>query len=155
MRSPPSGPSMTLSGAEALERLVVDTSAYSHLRRWHPEVERMATGAAAVLMPAIVIGELEAAFAAGTRRQANLDLLDEFLGLPFVSVYPVTRSVAARYGDLIARMRMAGTPVPVNDVWIAATTLDQDGDLLTFDRDFARIPDLRTVILATDPPTAA
>lgn len=112
----------------------------------------MVTGAAAVLVPTIVIGELEAAFAAGTRRQANLDMPEEFLGLPFVSVIPVTRSVAARYGDLIVRLRMAGTPVPVNDVWIAATTLNQDGDLLTFDRDFARIPGLRAIVLGTDPP---
>jgi len=102
-----------------------------------------------VLVPVIVVGELEAAFRSGSRRQANLDLLEEFLGAPFVSVVPVTRAIAARYGSLWADLRRAGTPIGSNDIWIAATALDADADLLTFDGDFARVAGLRAVILST------
>jgi hypothetical protein len=44
--------------------------------------------------------------------------------------------VARRYGRLFADLRRAGTPIPINDIWIAATTLDCGGHLLTFDGDF-------------------
>jgi tRNA(fMet)-specific endonuclease VapC len=44
-------------------------------------------------------------------------------------------------------LRQAGTPIPTNDVWIAATTAGTDGRLVTFDRDFTRVPDLRYLLL--------
>jgi tRNA(fMet)-specific endonuclease VapC len=109
-------------------------------------IERIAASAV-VHLPVTVIGELEAAFALGSRPQANLAALTEFLAEPYVSVLEVTHGVARRYGELFARLRRAGTPVPVNDVWIAAATVHCGGHLLTFDRDFERIPDLRCTVL--------
>jgi tRNA(fMet)-specific endonuclease VapC len=143
---------MMQSGAEPVERLLLDTSAYSHLRTGHKDVLDRVAAATAVLMPVIVVGELEAAFAAGTRPHENRASLEEFLAEAFVSVVPVTRSVAHRYGELFGQLRRAGTPIPVNDIWIAAIAIEQRRELLTFDWDFARVPDLRAVILATDPP---
>jgi tRNA(fMet)-specific endonuclease VapC len=145
---------MTHSGGEPVERLLLDTSAYSHLRTGHKGVLDRVAAATTVLMPVIVVGELEAAFAAGTRTQENRASLEEFLAEAFVSVVPVTRSVARRYGALFGVLRRAGTPIPVNDIWIAAIAIEQHGALLTFDRDFARVPELSVVVLATDPPLA-
>lgn len=139
---------MRRTGAEASGRLVLDTSAYSRLRQWDPEVERRVGTAAAILVPAIVVGELEAAFASGTRRQANLDLLEEFLGAPFVSVVPVTRAIAARYGSLWADLRRSDIPMGINGIWTAATALDADADLVTFDADFTRVPGLGATVLS-------
>ena len=74
-------------------------------------------------------------------------LLREFVEEPFVSILSVTPSVARHYGQVFSRLRRAGTPIPTNDVWIAAATLDCGGHLLTFDEDFRRIPSLDCTIL--------
>jgi tRNA(fMet)-specific endonuclease VapC len=138
---------MIRSGAEAFGRLVLDTSAYSHFRSADPRVLDRIAAAEMVLLPAVVLGELEAAFALGRREQENRMLLAEFLTEPFVSTLPVTPLVARRYGRLFADLRRAGTPIPTNDLWIAATTLDCGGHLLSFDADFERIASLDCTVL--------
>lgn len=56
-------------------------------------------------------------------------------------------SVARRYGQVFAQVRPAGTPIPVNDIWIAAATLDCGGHLFTFDRHFEKIEGLDLTLL--------
>lgn len=130
---------MTCSGAEVGGRLVLDTSAYSHFRAGDDRVLDWVAAAEIVFLPTIVLGELEAGFALGRRELANRTLLAEFLAEPFVAVLPVTPTVARHYGRLFASLRRVGTPIPINDIWIAATTLDCGGHLLTFDGDFSNV----------------
>ena len=143
---------MPISGVERLAKLVLDTSAYSRFRSGHARVLDYLARADAILLPTIVIGELEAAFEHGMRAHANRVALDAFLQEPFVGTLPVTRAVAKRYGRVFSALRRAGTPLPVHDIWIGATTLDCGGTLLSFDTDFARIDGLHHVLLTNDPP---
>ena len=71
----------------------------------------------------------------GVQRHITADDLEE----PFVSVVPVDPQVARVYGQLFCELRRAGTPIPVNDVWIAAATIAVGAHLLTFDRDFDKV----------------
>lgn len=128
-------------------KIVLDTSAYSHFRANHRDVvERIAT-ADLVYLPTIVLGELEAAFRMGRRTADNRFKLEEFLREDFVAVLPITGDVARRYGELFVKLRAAGTPIPINDVWIAAATVDAGAHLVTFDSDFGRIETLERSIL--------
>ena len=138
---------MTTFGAERVSRLVLDTSAYSHFRRGHARALDALARAERVLIPATVLGELEAAFALGGRARENRRGLDDFLAEPFVDLIETSASVARHYGRVFAALKRAGTPLPVNDIWIAAATLDCGGTLLTFDRDFERIGGLDRVVL--------
>jgi tRNA(fMet)-specific endonuclease VapC len=138
---------MPSSGAERLHRLVFDTSAYSHLRAGHAEVLDALARAERVLVPVIVLGELQAAFEIGSRARENRRLLDDFLDEIFVDVLDVNGSTALHYGRLFAALKRAGTPIPVNDIWIAASTVDCGGTLLSFDRDFERVQGLSLVRL--------
>jgi tRNA(fMet)-specific endonuclease VapC len=128
-------------------RLVLDTSAYSRMRRGHPEVLSLLAAAETVLVPAIVLGELEAGFRLGTRAAENRVILGEFLDEPFTAVLEVTSAAAVVYGELFAQLREAGTPIPINDVWIAACAVEARAHLVTFDRDFERIRDLKITVL--------
>jgi tRNA(fMet)-specific endonuclease VapC len=129
-------------------RIVLDTSAYSHFRSNHAGVvDRIAT-ADRVYLPTIVLGELEAVFRRGRRTSDNRAKLEEFLREDFIGVLPVTADVARRYGELFAELRDAGTPIPINDIWIAATTIDAGAELVTFDTDFQQIARLDRTILA-------
>jgi len=140
---------MTRSGAEGIGRLVLDTSAYSRFRNRDERVLELIAAAEIVSVPTIVLGELEAGFALGRRERENRSMLAEFLAESFVSILPVTPAVARRYGRLFADLRRAGTPIPINDVWIAATTIDCGGHLLTFDSDFGYLVSLDCTILTT------
>lgn len=144
MRFAPNAPSMTTSG---VSRLVLDTSAYSHFRAGHPEVLDALASAERVLIPVTVLGELEAAFEWGGRARENRRALETYLEEAFVDVLPVTASIARQYGRVFTALRRAGTPLPVNDIWIAAATLDCGATLITFDRDFGRVAGLDYITL--------
>ncbi len=131
-----------------MQRLVMDTSAYSHMRMGHSELSELLVSAEVLLIPVTVLGELEGAFEMGSRARANRLSLAEFLSESFVSVLPTTPDIARRYGQIYARQRRSGRPVPVNDMWIAASAVDSGGHLVTFDKDFARIEALDCTILA-------
>lgn len=131
----------------AIDRLVLDTSAYSNLRQGHPDVLSSLTAAVQVSIPVIVLGELEAAFERGSRAAENRRVLAELLAEPFVSVLDVTPKTVRHYARVFVSLRNAGTPIPLNDVWIAACTLECQGHLLTFDGDFLHVPALECTLL--------
>ena len=144
---PNSGGEPDLSPGTPGLRLVLDTSAYSHLRRGHQLVLDLLAAATVVLVPVTVLGELEAAFALGSRGKENRVALERFLRETFVRDIALTRAVARRYGQVFAQLRRARSPIPVNDIWIAASTLDCGGHLLTFDSHFRRIEHLDCTVL--------
>jgi tRNA(fMet)-specific endonuclease VapC len=94
-----------------------------------------------------VLGELEAGFLLGSRYPENAATLAEFLLEPFVQISEVTSKVARRYGQIFVALRRAGTPLPVNDIWIAAVTMERGAHLVTFDSDFSRIDGLSYTLL--------
>ena len=136
---------MPISGAEPIRRLVLDTSAYSHFRAGHQTVLDLLAAADAVLLPATVLGELEAGFEMGRRALENRTTLARFLQEPFVTVLPTTPEVARRYGQTFARLRQAGTPIPTNDIWIAALCRQHSFPLLSRDRHFDLVTGNRRV----------
>ena len=130
-------------------QLVLDTSAYSGFRRGHPAALDLVASAAVITVPVVVIGELEAGFEVGRRTAENRLVLAEFLAEPGVEILEATRRTARLYARVFAALRAAGTPIPINDVWIAAATMECGGHLLTLDRDFERVPNLEHTLLMT------
>jgi tRNA(fMet)-specific endonuclease VapC len=135
------------SKRDAPARLALDTSAYSRFRAGDSRVHDLLAAAEVVLMPATVLGELYGAFEFGSRTKENRVTLAEFLAEPFVKVVATTADVARQYGRVYAALRKAGQPIPANDMWIAAATIDQGACLLTFDRDFEHVHGLDRMIL--------
>jgi len=129
-----------------IARLVLDTSAYSHFRAGHKETLEHIAGADVVHLPATVLGELFGGFQLGRQERENRQTLSEFLDEPFVSVLPTTAEVAEQYGRIYAELRRRGRPVPVNDMWIAASAIDSGGHLVTFDSDFQAVSGLTVTI---------
>lgn len=130
-----------------MSRYCLDTVAYSHFKRGEAQVTRTLDSAEWIGVPAIVIGELCAGFAKGSKLQKNLDELNEFLSLPVVEILPVDREVAEVFGEIIDDLRRKGRLLPVNDVWIAATCARAGATLLTWDAHFRSIPRVGTIVL--------
>jgi len=119
--------------------LVLDTNAYSHWRRfglWEP----LLTEAEHVWMPSIVLGELRAGFLRGRFAVDNESKLADFLSSPVVQVASVDESTSHLYGSFKQHLRNEGTPIPDNDIWIAAICFEKSATLLTAERHFGHLP---------------
>jgi tRNA(fMet)-specific endonuclease VapC len=140
---------MPRSGVDVLPaRIALDTSAYSQLRRGEPQTIDAVSEAEVVYIAATVLGELEAGFRAGSRYIDNKRALEEFVSEPYCEITEIDADVARRYGEVFAALKRAGTPIPVNDIWIAAATLDVGAHLITFDADFSKVQDLPHTLFA-------
>jgi predicted nucleic acid-binding protein len=120
--------------------LCIDTNAYTAFKRGHKQIQALLEAADEVVVPTIVLGELYAGFAIGSRERTNLKELGSFLQMPGIIIAPVSERVAERYGTLIRTLKSQGMPMPTNDVWIASTALETGARLLSLDVHFQRIP---------------
>ena len=96
-------------------------------------------------LPLFVLGELLAGFMAGRRPRKNRDELAQFMASQRVSVLNPDERTARHYAHIYAALRAAGTPVPTNDMWIAALARQHRISLLTFDAHFEAIPGLTVI----------
>jgi len=95
-----------------------------------------------VWIPLIVLGEIKAGFYGGSQQSRNDLLLRKLLSKTTVGVLLPSQETAERYGRLFVQLKRAGSPVPDNDLWIAALALEHDLVLVTRDKHFRRIPQL-------------
>ena len=120
-------------------RLLVDTSAYSAFMRGHAAIQSSLQRADEIVVNAIVLGELAAGFIKGRRRRKNQEELSRFLSSPRVNVVDVTEETAVRYGVILNSLWKAGTPIPTNDIWIAASAMEHGLQILTTDADYEKV----------------
>ena len=126
-------------------KISLDTSGYSRLAMHHPELMKCVDEADAVYLSSIMLGELFAGFYLGEREKENRRELADFLELQGVSVVTIDAAVADRYGILVKMLRKQGTPIPTNDIWIAAAALETGSRLVSYDTHFNCIPGLLVV----------
>ena len=117
-------------------RVLLDTDAYSALKRAHPAVVDIVRRSEDVLLSTVVAGELLYGFRCGNRFERNRDELEQFAASPFVTVVPVTMATADRFSRMAAALEARGKPIPTNDLWIAAQAMESGADLLSFDRHY-------------------
>ena len=120
-------------------RILLDTNAYSSLMRGDDQTAVIVRSATEILMSAVVLGELLYGFRHGSRYQRNTDDLRGFLTNPYVSFLPVGRITADHYSRIAASLRANGTPIPSNDVWIAAHAMETGAELVSADRHFGAV----------------
>jgi predicted nucleic acid-binding protein len=136
----------------ALSQVLLDTSAYSAFKRGNPEVLALLQEADEIHVNAVVLGELGAGFRGGTRRRENEQELTAFLASPRVRLAPMGEETADRYASIHAYLKKAGTPIPTNDLWIAATAMEHGLRVITTDGDFDRVVQIAVTRVATDGP---
>lgn len=126
-------------------KFAIDTNRYSDFARNVPDVVGLFVNAEAILVPFVVIAELRAGFKCGTVSRRNEAALVRFLNNNRVSVLYPDDGTSRAYAELYAELRMRGTPVPTNDLWIAALVLQHNLPLATRDRHFELIPQLSRI----------
>lgn len=120
-------------------KICLDTNAYSAIGRGNAAVAALVEEADEVFVPATVFGELVFGFLKGTRFAQNEEALARFLEEDGVSLLPVSREIAERYAYVKAALKKKGSPIPENDIWIAAAALETGTRLVSYDADFDQV----------------
>ncbi len=123
-------------------KILIDSNRYRDFCEGRPDAVGVIQQADEIGFPIIVLGELRAGFACGTRGLANEAVLTRFLNSPRVRLLPVDEDTTHHYAYLFRQLRQQGTPMPTNDLWIAALALQHGLAVFTRDAHFQLLPQL-------------
>ena len=106
-----------------------------------PELERALCGAEELIVPVVAYAEVVAGAETDTKRaRMTLDALSALMSTPNTRLLPVSEATVRYYSKTYNQLKKNGTPIPTNDIWIAAATQETGGVLFTHDRHFLKIP---------------
>jgi len=120
-------------------RVLLDTSAYSAFMLGHPEAKVALQRADEIYLTPVVLGELLAGFIRGKWRRKNEREIRAFLSSPRVQMIDVDEETAQRYAVILNGLWKAGTPIPTNDIWIAASAMQHGLRVLTRDAHYQKV----------------
>lgn len=123
-------------------RVMLDTNRYVDFCRGDADVQAVVRSADSICLPFVVLAELRAGFRCGTAGRRNEAVLTRFLASPRVSVLFPDEQTTHAYAGLFAQLRTQGTPIPTNDLWIAALAVQHDLLLCSRDAHFDHLPQL-------------
>jgi tRNA(fMet)-specific endonuclease VapC len=123
-------------------RVALDTNRLTDLFQDDQALSKWLGTCDEVWIPLVVLAEIKAGFYGGVQQHRNEILLQRLLAKATVGVLLPSRETAEHYARLFVQLKRAGTPVPDNDIWIAALALEHDLVLITRDKHFERIPQL-------------
>jgi tRNA(fMet)-specific endonuclease VapC len=126
-------------------RTALDTNRYVDLCSGVPATVELVSTSESVLLPFVVLAELRAGFALGRRGAENERVLRLFLLKPGVSVLYADEQTTHHYAAVFRQLRRQGTPIPTNDIWIAALALQHNVWLHDRDAHFDSLPQLLRV----------
>jgi tRNA(fMet)-specific endonuclease VapC len=123
--------------------IILDTNCYNIFIDGDKKVIKKAFDSSIIYISAITIGELYSGFCKGNKTEDNLEILRRFLSNKKVKVANITKETSEIYGQTLSKLLNMGTPIPTNDVWIAASAIETNSTLITYDRHFLKIPNLK------------
>lgn len=126
-------------------RILIDTNRYRDFCEGIVEALEVIRRAETIFLPFVTLAELRAGFAAGERGVENDRVLTKFLNKPRVRLLFPDENSTRHYAYLYKQLRVQATPVPANDLWIAALAVQHDLFLFTRDEHFAHLPQIPVV----------
>jgi len=122
--------------------IVIDTNRYRDFCDGTEEALGVIRKSSEIFIRFIVIAELRAGFACGQKGPENELILTRFLNKPRVKTLYADDSTTRVYANLFRQLRTRGTPIPTNDLWIAALTVQHGLTLFSRDSHFQKLPQI-------------
>ena len=123
-------------------RIALDTNRYVDLCKGVDETVGLVATAEIVFLPFVVLAELRAGFALGRRAAENERVLRRFFIKEGVAVLFADDQTTLHYASVFRQLRLQGTPIPTNDIWISALVLQNNIALHDRDRHFDHLPQI-------------
>ena len=122
-----------------MKNILIDTNIYVAFKRNDSTVIHWMQQAESIAMNVVVFGELLAGFKGGNKEAQNRNELDQFLDTPRVQLLNADERTADFFALVFNNLKQSGKPIPVNDIWIAASAMQHGRTLMTLDRHFTHI----------------
>jgi tRNA(fMet)-specific endonuclease VapC len=123
-------------------RLLLDSNRFIDFCAGSEEVLERFETASLLVVPFVVLAEIRAGAALARRGREQARVLTELLNQPGVRAVFPSEATTHHYAALYAQLRRAGTPIPTNDIWIAALAIEHDLVLYSSDIHFIQIPQI-------------
>lgn len=114
--------------------MILDTNGISALAEGEPALEPLLRRAAQVAIPVIVLGEYRYGISQSRNHIHYEQWLTEYL--PSFQILDVDEQTTIFYSAVRRELKKAGTPIPSNDIWIAALCRQHSLPLLSRDHHF-------------------
>ena len=130
-----------------MKSLLLDTNVLIRFLRGDDRIAKNIAGYATVVVPTIVIGEYKAGADPDTNAgRIQLSMLDSFLEDEAVKVVEMSEDIADAYARIFRVLKKNGTPIPQNDLWIAACAIAKGAVVYSLDAHFSNVPLLERVV---------
>jgi predicted nucleic acid-binding protein len=116
--------------------ILIDTNAYVAFKRGDPSAIEIIRYAEVLAMSPIVLGELLSGFKCGNKTKKNREELQQFLQSSRIKLIPITSDTANFYSSIYSFLKNKGTPIPTNDMWIAAQALEKGCVVYSYEKHF-------------------
>jgi tRNA(fMet)-specific endonuclease VapC len=123
-------------------RLALDTNRYVDFCRGEREALEKLRVADRIYFPFVTLAELRSGFLCRSKARENQRILTRFLNSPRVRTLYADDQTTHHYARLFLQLRQQATPIPTNDIWIAALVIQHDLPLFARDSHFDHIPQL-------------
>ena len=126
-----------------MKKILLDTNAISSLFRGDEKVLEEIYEADRIYISIFVLGELFSGFKGGNKEKENSLLIKDFISKPTVKIINGTIETAEIFSEIKNQLKLKGSPLPINDIWIAAHSIETGSVLITYDKHFNHISGLR------------
>ena len=120
--------------------IALDTTIAIRVGNHDSDVIAWLRGFPQVFLPVVALAELRFGAENSGRPDENLATVEEIAARCPILI--ADEAVAREWASLKAHLRRTSTPIPDNDLWIAAICRVNDLPVATFDRHFASVPNL-------------
>ncbi len=123
-------------------RLLIDSNRFLDFCGGDDEVRETFETAHLLVVPFVVLAEIEVGAHLARKGENQTRILRELIHQPGVQVAHTSDATAHHYASLFAKLRKKGTPIPTNDIWIAALAVEHNLILYTRDAHFEMFPSI-------------
>jgi predicted nucleic acid-binding protein len=121
----------------------LDTNGLSALVEGVPSLEPILRKAEQLAIPVIVLGEYRYGIWQSRNREHYQQWLQEYL--PKFRILDIEDRTTIPYTAVRTELKKAGTPIPSNDVWIAALCRQHSLPIVSRDRHFDLVPGIKRI----------
>jgi tRNA(fMet)-specific endonuclease VapC len=97
-----------------------------------------------VYTPVFALGELYLGAENSNRKKYHINQITDFLKI--APVLNTSDNTAIIYGNIKSFLKRKGTPIPENDIWIAALAMEHKLPIVTRDNHFKNLPDIKMIV---------
>ncbi len=131
-----------------MRRVLIDTNIYTAFKRNHPAIVESFRHLDFIGIDVTVLAELYAGFKGGQKEALNIKELEDFINTSRVHILNHNEITAEFYANIFKVLKNKGKPIPTNDIWIAASSM-QNG-LALFTLDLQHFREIEGLVLKTD-----